>query len=65
MKFENNNDEIVYTLIKTHGLVGQYIKGEVNLNKNIELYYLHLQIVENLNVNRFNYNFYTFVLTTH
>ena len=37
---ENNNDEIVYTLIKTHGLVGQYIKGEVNLNKNIELYYL-------------------------
>lgn len=37
---ENNNDEIVYTLIKTHGLIGQYIKGEVNLNKNIELYNL-------------------------
>ena len=37
---ENNNDEIVYTLIKTHGLVGQNIKGEVNLNKNIELYNL-------------------------
>lgn len=37
---ENNNDEVVYTLIKTHGLVGQYIKGEVNLNKNIELYNL-------------------------
>lgn len=38
--FENNNDEVVYTLIKTHGLIGQYIKGEVNLNKNIELYKL-------------------------
>lgn len=37
---ENNNDEIVGTLIKTHGLIGQYIKGEVNLNKNIELYNL-------------------------
>ena len=37
---ENNTDEIVYTLIKTHGLVGQNIKGEVNLNKNIELYNL-------------------------
>lgn len=37
---ENNNDEIVYTLIKTHGLIGQYIKGEVNLNKNIDLYNL-------------------------
>ena len=37
---ENYYDEIVYTLIKTHGLVGQNIKGEVNLNKNIELYNL-------------------------
>lgn len=37
---ENNNDEIVSILIKTHGLIGQYIKGEVNLNKNIELYNL-------------------------
>lgn len=39
---ENNNDEIVKVLIKTHGLIGQYIKGEVNLNKNIELYNLIL-----------------------
>ena len=37
---ENNNDEVVSILIKTHGLIGQYIKGEVNLNKNIELYNL-------------------------
>ena len=27
-------DEITYILIKTHGMVGQYTKGEVNLNKN-------------------------------
>lgn len=37
---ERNNDEIVRILIKTHGLVGQYIIGEINLNKNKELYYL-------------------------
>ncbi len=37
---ENNKDEIVRILIKTHGLVGQYIKGEVKLDKNIELYNL-------------------------
>lgn len=35
---ETNNDEIVGILIKTHGLIGQYIKGEVNLFKNKELY---------------------------
>ena len=37
---EDNDDEIIYTLIKTHGLVGQYLKGEVNLNKNNELFEL-------------------------
>lgn len=30
----------VYVLIKTHGLIGQYIKGEVALNTNKELYSL-------------------------
>ena len=30
----------VYVLIKTHGLIGQYIKGEVTLNTNKELYSL-------------------------
>jgi phospholipid N-methyltransferase len=33
-------DEIVATLIRTHGLVGQYIKKEVNLNKNKDLHLL-------------------------
>lgn len=38
---ENKNyDEIVRVLIKTHGLIGQYIRGEVNLDKNKELYEL-------------------------
>ena len=37
---ESNNDTIIATLIKTHGLVGQYIKGETNLDKNYELYLL-------------------------
>lgn len=37
---ESNNDTIIATLIKTHGLVGQYIKGEINLDKNYELYLL-------------------------
>jgi phospholipid N-methyltransferase len=35
-----NYNEIVGTLIKTHGLVGQYIKKEVNLNKNKDLHLL-------------------------
>lgn len=35
---ENNQDEVVKVLIKTHGLIGQYIKGEVTLSKNKELY---------------------------
>ena len=39
-KYSSNYNEIVYILIKTHGLVGQYIKGEVNLNTNKELYSL-------------------------
>ncbi len=39
-KYSSNYNEIVYILIKTHGLVGQYIKGEVNLNTNKELYNL-------------------------
>ena len=30
-------DEITYILIKTHGMIGQYTKGEVNLDKNSEL----------------------------
>ena len=37
-KYSSNYNEIVYYLIKTHGLIGQYIKGEVNLNTNKELY---------------------------
>lgn len=37
---ENNSNEIVEILIKTHGLIGQCIKGEVNLIKNKELYNL-------------------------
>ena len=28
---ETNNNIIISTLIRTHGLIGQYIKGEVNL----------------------------------
>ena len=34
---QKNPDEITYTLIKTHGMIGQYVKGEVNLDKNSEL----------------------------
>lgn len=37
---ETNNNVIISTLIRTHGLIGQYIKGEVNLEKNILLYNL-------------------------
>jgi hypothetical protein len=29
--------KIVYTLIKTHGMIGQYIQGEVNFSKNAPL----------------------------
>lgn len=39
-EYTSNYDEIVYILIKTHGLIGQYIKGEVNLSTNKELYSL-------------------------
>lgn len=35
-----NYDEVVRVLIKTHGLIGQYIRGEVSLDKNRELYEL-------------------------
>ncbi|MDR0930763.1 MAG: class I SAM-dependent methyltransferase [Clostridiales bacterium] len=37
---ENTTDfnEIIYTLIKTHGLLGQHHIGEVNFDKNKELY---------------------------
>lgn len=35
-----NYDEIVRVLIKTHGLIGQYIRGEINLINNKELYEL-------------------------
>ena len=33
-------DEVIYILIKTHGLIGQYIRGETNLISNKELYEL-------------------------
>lgn len=33
-----NSNEIVETLIRTHGLIGQYLKGEVNLDKSRDLY---------------------------
>jgi len=36
------SNKIVKVLIKTHGLIGQYIRGEINLNKNKELYELIL-----------------------
>ncbi len=39
-KYSSSYDEIIYILIKTHGLIGQYLKGEVNLNTNKELYSL-------------------------
>ncbi len=39
-KYSSSYDEIIYVLIKTHGLIGQYLKGEVNLNTNKELYSL-------------------------
>ena len=39
-KYSSNYNELIYILIKTHGLIGQYIKGEVNLNTNRELYEL-------------------------
>lgn len=35
-----NYDEVIRVLIKTHGLIGQHIRGEVNLSKNKELYEL-------------------------
>ena len=38
-----NPNEITYILIKTHGMIGQYTKGEVNLNKNSELTNLVLE----------------------
>lgn len=31
-------DEVIRVLIKTHGLIGQYIRGEINLKSNKELY---------------------------
>lgn len=38
---ENSNyNEIVRVLIKTHGLIGQYLRGEVPLTNNMELTYL-------------------------
>lgn len=35
-----NYDEVVRVLIRTHGLIGQYIRGEVSLSSNFELYEL-------------------------
>lgn len=40
---ENNSDEVVEVLIRTHGLIGQYIKGEVTLKQNYDLYKLILE----------------------
>jgi len=38
-KLDNKNyNEVVRVLIKTHGLIGQYIRGEVNLSESHELY---------------------------
>ncbi len=36
-KENSKYDYLTYILIKTHGLVGQYTQGEVNLDKNYEL----------------------------
>lgn len=36
----DNYNPIVANLIKTHGLIGQYIMGEVNLNVNYDIYKL-------------------------
>ena len=33
-------DEVIRVLINTHGLIGQYIRGEINLSSNKELYKL-------------------------
>jgi 2-polyprenyl-3-methyl-5-hydroxy-6-metoxy-1,4-benzoquinol methylase len=38
LKSSSNN--IIEVLIKTHGLIGQYLKGEVNFYKNVDLYNL-------------------------
>ena len=36
-KAEDQRKYIIYTLISTHGLIGQYIRGEVSLNENKSL----------------------------
>lgn len=38
--YSGENVKIVSTLIKTHGLIGQYLKGEVSLSENMPLYLL-------------------------
>lgn len=40
VKDNKDYDEVVRVLIKTHGLIGQYIRGEINLDENQELYLL-------------------------
>ena len=45
---EHFDNDLIYELIKTHGLIGQYIKGEVLLNKNITLY----ELIENKKVSK-------------
>ena len=42
-KENKNYDKVVYTLIKTHGLIGQCIRGEVDFSLNKELY----ELIEN------------------
>ena len=47
---ETNDNIIVSTLIKTHGLIGQYINGEVNFSKNLSLY----ELIKNNNISKEN-----------
>lgn len=47
--YTGSNIEIVYTLIKTHGLVGQTIKGEVELEESIPLFELKEKYFETVN----------------
>lgn len=45
---EKNYNNIVRVLIKTHGLIGQYIRGEINLDENKELY----DLIENKEISK-------------
>jgi len=41
--WQHNQDIVVYTLILTHGLIGQYIRGEVSLAENMAI----TELIEN------------------